>query len=708
MKINKKQIPSGVVILLSILLSGVAFGEEPTDSLARVADTDQPIDSVATYDLKEVVVEGQRDVITSEKMIFRPDKNARESSFSAASLLSRMAIPVLSVNPQGRVSMSDGAAVAFFIDYLPATESDLNMMRTADVKNVEILTNPSDPRFRGAQNVINFIMYKYEYGGYTKVNTKQILCDYAGSYELKSKFTKGRMTFDVAGSYKYSTAKHIGEDVTTSYDFPNNPLTTFSSTLDSRQKQHNGYASLRAVYARDNGLAISNTLYYSGNRTPVNNSRSVLTYTPAWYPDGYSANQADERNNNFSWDGYYYLPLSNQFSVTLLPSAAYANGDRNTIFTNDGHDIINLGKEKSWRTELDAILSRRIGSHVIGFDLYGYNQANSITYEGSVPSKTLGRDQFLKPQLRWDFGFRRFQGGAWLGALYTHTTFGNLSNSQWNPRIFIYGYYHISQKSSLNFTAQYTAGSQPLTARNPELVMQSLVSAVQGNPNLKDSPAIRINVNYTYLLSNQVSIGLYGAWENFSNYLAQYWEPLAGSVHPVMVKRLGNDGSFKHIRYGANLSLHLFDRSLVIQGLLEGMNEMCTSYGKKKLNAIKALVDATYYFKHFYVQAYWLTSQKYLISEGTVRTPWYYHVAIGYGYKNFNVILKAMNLFRKSWANKFFDYHTPNYSSQGTNYGGGRHQSFSLTLDYSFGYGKRIDRGNELDQGSTISSGLVN
>ncbi len=39
-------------------------------------------------------------------------------------------------------------------------------MNVKDVKKVEYYTSPSDPRFQGKENVINFIMQKYDYGSY--------------------------------------------------------------------------------------------------------------------------------------------------------------------------------------------------------------------------------------------------------------------------------------------------------------------------------------------------------------------------------------------------------------------------------------------------------------------------------------------------------------------------------------------------------------
>ncbi len=48
-------------------------------------------------------------------------------------------------------------------------------LRTPDVKKVEYLEFPSDPRFRGARRVVNIIVHEYAYGGYTKLTRTETL-----------------------------------------------------------------------------------------------------------------------------------------------------------------------------------------------------------------------------------------------------------------------------------------------------------------------------------------------------------------------------------------------------------------------------------------------------------------------------------------------------------------------------------------------------
>ncbi|MDE5924237.1 MAG: hypothetical protein K2G75_02835, partial [Muribaculaceae bacterium] len=133
-------------------------------------------DSVAAKDLQEFVVEAQNQSVEGRTATFIPGARQKNAATDAVSLLSHMAIPQLNVDPISQsVKAIDGSDVAIFIDYVPATQWDLNGMLTKDVKKVEYLIYPTDPRFKGAKYAINFIMQKYEWGGYTKLAAKQYL-----------------------------------------------------------------------------------------------------------------------------------------------------------------------------------------------------------------------------------------------------------------------------------------------------------------------------------------------------------------------------------------------------------------------------------------------------------------------------------------------------------------------------------------------------
>ena len=64
------------------------------------------------------------------------------------------------------VTTPSGQSVAIYINYILASAEEMEGISTSDVRRVEYLDFPSDPRFQGNEHVVNFIVQKYESGGY--------------------------------------------------------------------------------------------------------------------------------------------------------------------------------------------------------------------------------------------------------------------------------------------------------------------------------------------------------------------------------------------------------------------------------------------------------------------------------------------------------------------------------------------------------------
>ena len=131
-------------------------------------------DTIKAQELNEVVVEAANQRINAEVSTYIPMARQKNAAQNAVALLSQMSIPQIDVDPVSQaVKTAHGQNVSIFIDYVPATSEDLKGMKTQDVKKVEYYQHPSDARFQGAKYAVNFVMQKYEWGGYTKINANK-------------------------------------------------------------------------------------------------------------------------------------------------------------------------------------------------------------------------------------------------------------------------------------------------------------------------------------------------------------------------------------------------------------------------------------------------------------------------------------------------------------------------------------------------------
>ena len=106
---------------------------------------------------------------------------------------------------------------------MPASQEDIEGLRTADVRRVEYLEFPTDPRFRGAQHVINIIIQEYEYGGYTKITANEnFLVGLSSRTNIFTKFAYKKMTYDLYVAANNWDNHHAGYDVEGQYSLTDN------------------------------------------------------------------------------------------------------------------------------------------------------------------------------------------------------------------------------------------------------------------------------------------------------------------------------------------------------------------------------------------------------------------------------------------------------------------------------------------------------
>lgn len=176
-------------------------------------------DTIKTQELNEVVVEARNQRLGSYVSIFIPTSKQKNAAQTAADLLNRMAIPQLRISPDDEITDPAGKSVDLFIDFIPAAKDDLEGMRMHDVKKVEYYDFPSDPRFQGKAHVVNFVMQKYEYGGYVKGYGLENSSN-AGQVSLYGKLKYKRMTFDIAAGAFYTNQNHTGCDTYETFRLP--------------------------------------------------------------------------------------------------------------------------------------------------------------------------------------------------------------------------------------------------------------------------------------------------------------------------------------------------------------------------------------------------------------------------------------------------------------------------------------------------------
>lgn len=178
---------------ISILIFGLScvlslFSQTPADSTDKF------------YELKEVVVSARNATALPDGLSIIPNSRERNTATSGFSLLERMQVPILFIDPVNmKINLNTGEEVAYFINGIPSTLEEVKAIRPIEVKRVEILRFPIDPRFEGSKAVINFIVRHISYGGYVSAEANQTFIYNEGDYSLYSKYSTDVWTFQMIG-----------------------------------------------------------------------------------------------------------------------------------------------------------------------------------------------------------------------------------------------------------------------------------------------------------------------------------------------------------------------------------------------------------------------------------------------------------------------------------------------------------------------------
>ncbi len=662
---------------------------------------------IKEINLKNVTVKPDTRYIDGDKSVFIPSKREKNAAHGGQSLLLSMAIPTIVVNPIDK-SITDrtGQGVATFIDYLPATSQQISDLRPQDVLRVEVLDSPADPRFEGALHVINFIMVKYEYGGYTKINASEETVIPSGSVNMSSKFSHKRMTYDVAAGYSFFRSHHDGSSIKTIYGMPEGDVVRDENTTSSLRENHNPYASMRAVYSTEK-TTVSNTLGFQYRNSPENYDEIATTFSSPAYISSVARSNTRRKNISPSFSGTYHFLLPRNFGLIISPSATYGHNTSDYYYTDGSDMVVNDVKENAYTAFMSVLAQKNWGPQSVGFSVNGEMAGNRITYTGSNPATVKSSRRAIGMRLRGNISFGGFRLNADVKCFFNRTSFDSSYISEWLPGYYLYGSYTFNKKNSISFSSEMSSWTIPITERSPNIVVRNQIDAIQGNPSLRAFRYNACDLRYQWIPRQNFAVSLFSRFYRHDKPVTRVYVPTEIDGHTMMLRSYKRDGFYADLSYGLGTWLSLFDSSLTLSGSLyahsvsrRGMIHHTQSY-------VAFDLQAYYYLKNFYFSAYYRYRDKYVSASSISTSPSFYRVSVGWSRNGFNVSLSADNIFRSDWLSNSSYALYPRYACTTFGYSSSSHRSFVIDLSYSFSYGKKLRQTDELRRSGWAPSGIV-
>lgn len=683
-------------------------------ALCALAQTDAQ-DSIKTKELDEVVVEANMQYASSNVTTYYPDRNSKRTAQNAIDLLNRMAIPQINVNPiGGSVQTPSGDEIAIYIDMEPATQEEKDAIRPEDVKKVEYFVYPSDPRFNHEKYVINITLRHYDYGGYAKLSGTSNIMAGSGSGLAYTKVAYKRMTYDISVNDKYTDRHHTGTEQMQVFRFPKadgsiDEITRSNILDDSRFQQNQFGASFRAKYTSQKAV-ISNSVFITALNTPHSSYDGRLLFSSDKYSGSSYSNSLNSTYLYPRWRGNYYFDLGNGLKLNAIPSFFYQHTKSNRRYQSAETSIVTDATEDAVTGEIQVQLNKSFHKyHTLDFNLLGIYYNNKVKYSGNTVASPEFNQFAYGGILGYTFAKDRFYGQLSAGFAGESNKIDGVRTNSFIPLVMLNSQYAFNQKNSISISAILNMRPVAAAEKTPDIIQENELLYKTGNPHLKNMKVSKVTVEYTWLPNNRFSLSAFTGWSRDFNSIVPIFIPDADDR--IMIRNLGNNGYYQNIYLGASFTAKLLRNSLVLRATPQMWFEKVSGIYADTNNYLSLSLNATYYIGKFYLSAYYSPAFRELVSQSmtatSVKRKSAYQLKIGWSNGAWNFTAAAVNIFRRNWVEGTSRLTSQWFDQYATEYGAGSHQFVSFTASYTFGFGKKVRRGDEVQTMGAGSSAIM-
>ena len=659
--------------------------------------------------LKEVSVNADYVTEFPDKTVFIPTSRQKNASLSGDDLIIRMAIPRLKI---GQLKTQEGKDVEVFIDYLPADIEDLGAMRMKDIRKVEYYDFPSDPRFMGKPHVINFVMVKYEYGGYLKGYADQNLFYNSGQENIYGKFNYKKMTYDLRLGYYHRDYKdRDGYNKTETFRLPQADGSTQEfhrdmATSDTKHTNRDTWTSFRAVY-QSKKITLSNSIYGQFDRQPDNNFIGSVTYSPDIAADTHFSQKNSSRENYFSYNGYllWYLPKSN--AVTFYPGYFYAHTNQYSAYKEtDDEPLLNKAIDDTHRVSLAMSYYHWFNQNTLSASFYGNLTSSKTRYIGTANTIYPVKISNLGTNVSYNYNIAKLYGSSSLGIEWQRSIFDDVKVISVVPNASLSLQYAMDKKNRVSGNVSFQESLLPSNYRSDVVIQSNPLMSYTGNPNLKPDKKFNASISYSYHPISKLSLSAYGSAFLLRDRFGYLYEPSGDGILRTISQPLGK---YSEYSYGISATSRLLNNNLMLSGSVSNRHVNDASPWGGSYSLVDYSFNANYYVGNCYFTFYYYCPYK---GYDTMSGIWYkntpiYYLSGGWANSNLNIRVVLNKFASWKWKGQTSSMNSTYYDYTQTNYGQNAHCLIKFCVTYTFGFGLKISQDDEVNKGSNINANIL-
>jgi hypothetical protein len=521
------------------------------------------------------------------------------------------------------------------------------------------------------------------------------------------------MSFDLFVDEIFLASRHEGmQSSVETFNFPNlygqgeKSVERYTTPLTSKYRNNSDDIAFRALYSTDK-IQVTNKLSFDLTSVPRNNLESRLSYKDDFLPTSEASTIASGCDRGFNYDFSLFRPFSDKLSLDVGAQYRYGHNNQESLYTNDNLVINNDAKENNHQLSITPNLTWTPNEHNSIMPMVsGEYYRSSINYLGSTPSKQKYDVLGLVGGLRYTFMQTKWTAGTQFNWVYASTNLTGTKITDNYPQGNVFGTYSPNDKNQLELTWSFGKQIPSTYEKSPNMLQQDELMWYSGNPNLNNFWEHEVDLEYLWLPNNKWQLAADASYYTELDRVVTLYR--TEGVDGTMLRKYANGGNYDISTVGLSATAKFFDGNLIARVRPRYWHRNISGEYSVSLDEVTCTAQLTWYFGDFSLSGWYMTPSTYIPDESGMKehTPSSYQVRLGWGRGAWRLSAIAYNFLRSSWKSSRQELYSANYNLDKREYGTGSHMRFQFSATYTIGYGKKLQRGDEV-MGSGISESAI-
>ena len=487
--------------------------------------------------LQEVTVKGSKVVQRVDGQTIYPTRQQLESSTNGYSLLSKLTLPHLRIDPVMHTitALSNLGNVQVRINGIMASKEDLLALDMKAVQHIDYIDNPGVRYGEGITYVVNIIVKKPVSGYDIGADLTNTLTAVNGDETVYGKFNYGKSEFGVNYSLDYQNFKGTGYEEQATYELESGEKRSIlRQQLDGQNKSLNH--NIQLTYS----LSDSNYVFQS----KLSASRDILPHR-LWSKFDSFEDRSSSRTSSPALDLYFHRDFKRHQSLTANAVATYIKTDSHAEHNEGGNYAYNVtGKTYSLWTE--AVYENRLKPFTLSLGAqYGQKYINNV-YSGDANADNAMRSSTLYffGQLKGRLGKLGYMGGLGVSTRYYR-------QAEWNDRFLLFRpkltvAYPLARNLRAKYDFEVSQHVSQIAFVSDVSIKQNAMETLVGNPEITPNRVTSHDLRLTYSTPRIMS-ELQGYWRLNANCNMEKYTRTDGHFFQTQTNA-GNECSFFFIQ----------------------------------------------------------------------------------------------------------------------------------------------------------------